>query len=102
MTEKKKKEVLQPSELTDRDDVADFVSREIAKILPAAFIQQAIVKSIEAHITDFRVQDWTVEAALKEVVMEKTKELLRTRFATQIEEMAEKLAQKAIANGGRY
>lgn len=81
----------------DRDELSRFVSVKIAEALPVGFVEECICDAIERHLTDFRIEEFEIRAAMKEVVLAKTKELLKTRYMTQIEVKADELAQKALA-----
>ena len=84
--------------LMDKDELSCFVAKEIATALPMEFITEAIKLSIEGYIKNFRIDDYLISKLLQEVVLEKTKELVRTTYSKIIEDRAAELAAQAIAN----
>jgi len=82
----------------DRDKLSVEVAKKVAASLPEGFVEACIVESIAQNITDFKVEDYVIREVIKEAVMAKTRELLKTKFEIQVTEAAEKLAQKALAN----
>lgn len=80
----------------DRKELAVTVAALVAKNLPPGFVEECVTEAIERNITSFKIDDYHVHQALKEVLIEQVKVLLRTKFAAEIEAKALEAATRAV------
>jgi hypothetical protein len=82
----------------NREELSQLVAEKITEALPKEFIDECIVEGIEKAILDFKVESYTLANILKEIVTERAKEILKTKYKTMIEQQAENWAQQALAS----
>lgn len=81
----------------DRHALSSHISKIIAESLPPEFVADCVQDAVRQYIVEFRVNDYEVRDVIKELLKEKVREILKTKYVAQVEAAAEQLAQKALA-----
>ena len=83
--------------LKTREDVSKYVAKKIAEAIPEDFVVACVEEAIRTNIAQFKVDDWAFKETIKGIVNERAKELLKTKYATQVELHASALCEAALA-----
>jgi uncharacterized protein YqeY len=73
----------------------------ISDHMPKEILEDAILAVAKAAVVEFRVEQYEVSRLLREIVDERAKTLLKTKYAKEIEALAEKAANIALQSMGR-
>jgi hypothetical protein len=79
-----------------RVTVLKEVSRLVAEALPKDFLYDAVEEAITAQIVAWKPESHVINTLLKEIVAERTRELLRTIYADKIDAMANEAALSVV------
>lgn len=83
-----------------RKDVREKLTKTVAKLvaenMPPEILYEAIEEGIKASLSEFHVDAWEVKKLLTKIVEEKTTELLRTKYAAELDALAHRAAQSVV------
>ena len=80
------------------DELSWHVAKVIAEALPPEFVTACIEDAIKKCLTDFKVESYQLGQILQPVLVERTKELLRTKYIRELDTRAEELALRAMSS----
>lgn len=80
----------------NRDQLGKLIAEKIATELPKQFIAECVEQGIREAITEFRIDSYTVKGFLEEAVKERAKELLKTKYAAEVDKLADLAATQVV------
>ena len=76
--------------------VEQELSREIAKLLPSELIEKTVAAVLERALQSLSFESRMLEGIVKEAVVERARELLRTKYAVDLDKQADLLAARVV------
>jgi hypothetical protein len=79
-----------------RERALRTITEVLAKHLPQEVLHAAIEEGVQSALANFKVDAYQLTPLLKAAIEERTKELLRTKYAAKIEALAEQAAADVL------
>jgi hypothetical protein len=73
------------------------IAEAMAKLLPEKIVESLVHKALEQCLSSLAYQGHEVNEIVRRVVNEKATELLRTKYADQVNKKAEEIALQAVS-----
>ena len=72
------------------------LSREIAKLLPSELIEKTVAAVLERALQSLKYDNGVVDKIVTEAVVQRTRELLQTRYKTDVDKQANILTARVV------
>ena len=72
------------------------LSREIAKLLPSELIEKTVAAVLERALQSLKYDNGVVDKIVTEAVVQRTRELLQTRYKTDVDKQANFVTARVV------
>ncbi len=76
----------------------DRLAEVIAEHFPQELIDEAVSAVIEKCVLEFNVDAWDVKKLMDEIIRGRAQELLKTKYAAQVDEIANRVVVKGLSS----
>jgi hypothetical protein len=78
------------------DESRNALAKAIAAELPEAVIESIVSEAIGATLQGFRFSGADVQRVVQDTIVERARELLKTKYATEVDKQADVLAARMV------